>query len=125
MNVGGGFGHSGHRSNRPAALATVAAMSSPKTLLFLVPWRSFLGGRRGGGGINVLFWSLFSRVCKLLNFLVTNEELTSTHNDVYSAGVPKGAFREKYGHRPHFPPGFLVCKRTLFFFWDWWFGCYT
>ena len=71
------------------------------------------------------FWrNVVSGIRNLLDMQVTDEEPASGHKDVYLAGTPKGAFLRKYGqnHRnTTFPPfgghGFLVGKRTSFFFW--------
>ena len=69
------------------ALATVAASSSPKTLLLLVPL-VFLLGEKTVFSLGECVWSQV--VFKLLNMVVTNEEPTSGHHDVCSVDTPKG-----------------------------------
>ena len=108
------------------ALATVAALSSIKEMLFLVPLGVLVKGEQP-----IFFLEDMTLIgLTLLNILMSNEEPTSGHRDVCLVGTPGGASwvkdRQidcKTTFSPQVDESFCLAKGPYFSSRGWWFGC--
>ena len=101
----------------------------PRVCLFISLLVSFLSF--WGTMLYSFFRSIILGIFVLLDMQVAKWVPTSCYNDAYSVGTPKWAFWEKGWQRyhettfsPFFGRFFLVSKRTFYFFWGLYVGCY-